>query len=426
MYHHTYQCSSTTSSTAPGNSIGFAPFSGRSRTDAAPSASSKVSSPADADGKDGTGSSSSASHSHGSASATALLRQMEGGSASAAAVTAKRSGNNKERARVVRRTCHALVSLIQDLGATHNPTIHNDSQTMGNALLECHSTLVYHLQKSRLVVNRHDSDPLMSKGTAENAGTGGRGGSKDSLNNKRRCQELIRNPTEFCRNQEGLVVQGDKLLNNYKGMDFTLAMWVMPTMRSSSRYCFISGKISHNDAWPLISMRNDGKIVIIYGHGNEFERATSQATIPVRLLDTFVCGCGTKEDKIVCQWRCGYTGGNQRQWPCHTLSSSSGDLSGWPTFQGRPYSGRFRWYACSIQVLHACAVSNPRKSDLRPRPSRRFRCQTTVGVEATSLMSPVAALVWRTCPSRNPSAPRGISPFGIYLTMDTVCVGQHW
>ena len=105
--------------------------------------------------------------------------------------------------------------------------------------------------------------------------------SKDGLPNKKRCQELIRNPVEFCRSQEGFVVQGEKLLNNYKGMDFTLAMWIMPTSKFIPRHCFVTGKISHNDAWPLISLRNDGKLVVIYGHGNEFERITSQTTVPL-------------------------------------------------------------------------------------------------------------------------------------------------
>merc|ERR1711871_848914 len=40
------------------------------------------------------------------------------------------------------------------------------------------------------------------------------------------------------------------------------------------------GKISHNDAWPLVVMRgNDQKLDIVYGRGNDFEKLTTQTTI---------------------------------------------------------------------------------------------------------------------------------------------------
>lgn len=100
--------------------------------------------------------------------------------------------------------------------------------------------------------------------------------------NKRRCQDVINKPLEFHRNQEGFVVQGDKLISNYKGVDFTLATWIYISKRNpSNTISFITGKVSHNDAWPIVILRADSKLEIIYGHSNEFEKFSSQVAISI-------------------------------------------------------------------------------------------------------------------------------------------------
>ena len=104
---------------------------------------------------------------------------------------------------------------------------------------------------------------------------------KDNI--KKRCQEIVLTPIEFNKNQEGFVVQGDNLLSNFKGLDFTLALWLYIDKKPIIKHNFITGKVSHHDAWPLIVLRNDGKLDIIYGHSNEFECMESISTIQSNL-----------------------------------------------------------------------------------------------------------------------------------------------
>ena len=189
--------------------------------------------------------------------------------------------NPRERSKAARRASNSIISLIQGLSVHISSESCSDSAIICNQLLSVHCTLISHFQGARLTGKRStDLDPLGNV-SVNGKDSFGKNNLKDTMNSKRRCQELISKPMEFCRTQEGFVVQGDKLLNNYKGMDFTLAMWLMPTKKYGARHSFVTGKISHNDAWPIVSIRNDGKIVIIYGHGNEFERMTSQVNVPL-------------------------------------------------------------------------------------------------------------------------------------------------
>jgi len=123
--------------------------------------------------------------------------------------------------------------------------------------------------------------PAAGGGPGGSSKGGGGPGSAAKDGNKRRCQELITKPMEFCRAQEGFVVQGDSLLNNFKGIDFTLATWVFVSKKATVKHNFITGKVSHHDAWPLVALRMDGKLDIVYGHSNEFECMTSVATLPL-------------------------------------------------------------------------------------------------------------------------------------------------
>ena len=81
-------------------------------------------------------------------------------------------------------------------------------------------------------------------------------------------------------------------------MDFTLSTWIMLTKKPAAAAAagagagagrggagagaaFITGKVSHNDAWPVVSTKADGKVEVLFGHGAELERFTSQATLPL-------------------------------------------------------------------------------------------------------------------------------------------------
>ena len=194
--------------------------------------------------------------------------------------------SSRERSRALRRAAGSIISLLQEFSARTKPaalgskgsTTHSCDQ-----LLNIHCNLLSQFQSSRLAASRIDIDSTGFSGKVGESGNkaGGKDAPSASGSNKRRCQELITKPMEFCRSQEGFVVQGDKLLNNYKGMDFTLATWILVTKKITAQQNFITGKVSHNDAWPLVSLKNDGRLEILYGHGSEFERLTSQTGVPL-------------------------------------------------------------------------------------------------------------------------------------------------
>lgn len=209
-------------------------------------------------------------------------------------LAAGKKPNSREKNRALRRTASSIVFLLQELSAKSRPGTLDSSINSAihscDELLNVHCNLLTQLQHYRIATSKVDiesgfggtrkpGDPY-SKGFKD-WGNGGATAAGSSANtNKRRCQELITKPMEFCCSQEGFVVQGDKLLNNYKGMDFTLATWILVS-RLHAKNNFVTGKVSHNDAWPLISIKCDGKLEILYGHGSEFERLTSQASLPL-------------------------------------------------------------------------------------------------------------------------------------------------
>ena len=97
----------------------------------------------------------------------------------------------------------------------------------------------------------------------------------------KRYQELIHLPIQFSKDKEGLVIQGEKLQTNFKGIDYSLALWVHISKKPSGHCSFITGKVSHTDAWPVLLLRADLKFEVLYGKGGDFERFNSKAVIAV-------------------------------------------------------------------------------------------------------------------------------------------------
>ena len=146
-------------------------------------------------------------------------------------------------------------------------------------LLDEHTSLLSHLLRSRVAGAQIglDSNAKLSSKNGD-----GKGDKKENASNmhKKRCQELITQPHQFSKDTSGVVILGEKLLSNYKGIDFTLSLWVFVSKKSPGKNNFITGKVSHNDAWPLVLFRGaDQKLDIVYGRGNDFEKLTSQTTI---------------------------------------------------------------------------------------------------------------------------------------------------
>ncbi len=230
---------------------------------------------------------------------TAVSGDNNGGGSSAQSSnnhsgSVKYKHNIRDRSRAVRRVTNEIVSILQELSICEaqgfDASDFNHRSTPCSDILSIQCSLISSLQKSNTVsssdVTNADSEPNLSVA----AGGPVLGLQAKEKEAKKRCQELLTKPVEFCRSQEGFVIQGDKLLNNYKGIDFTLVTWVLiskklqPVITANTKNTtFITGKVSHNDAWPIVALRNDKKLEIMYGHGNEFERITSQVTIPINV-----------------------------------------------------------------------------------------------------------------------------------------------
>eukprot|EP01041_Mallomonas_annulata_P001258 gene1258-2435_t len=194
----------------------------------------------------------------------------------------------KEKLKTVRRTSSAIISLIQMMSIRMSGLGVDSRLGTISSLLLAHAQMLSYFQRSRLAAASSVDAELRGRlaGSPPTNSKDGKKNNKDkdanANNHRRRCQELISQPLQFVRGQEGFVIQGEKLLSNYKGIDFTLSVWIYLSKKSSLRYSFITGKVSHNDAWPLVVLRgSDSKLDIIYGRGNEFERFTTQGTIPL-------------------------------------------------------------------------------------------------------------------------------------------------
>jgi hypothetical protein len=182
--------------------------------------------------------------------------------------------SSREKCGFLRRAASAIVRLLQIIATGTARRGFQQASLTFMAILDVHFQLIKHFQNIRMV-NKSESISAL-----QNEAKGSRG--KDVNSHRRRCQELILNPMQFGRIQEGFVVQGEKLLSNFKGIDFTLTCWVFITKKTASRSSFLVGKVSHNDAWPLLTLRaSDLKAEIIFGRANEFERLSSHASIPL-------------------------------------------------------------------------------------------------------------------------------------------------
>ena len=209
-------------------------------------------------------------------------------------------GSSRDRNKALRKVSNSLISLLQSFSCCEHSSSNKGNLLVCSSVMNTHNELLVHLQGVRLAAHVQVSE-------SENIANSALPSRKPSLENgdvklaladtalpaaskvllaskeasKRRCQELIVRPLEFFRVQEGFVVQGDNLLSNFKGIDFTLATWIFVDKKAAVRHSFVTGKVSHHDAWPLVVLRNDGKLDIIYGHSNDFECMASISSIPL-------------------------------------------------------------------------------------------------------------------------------------------------
>lgn len=209
-------------------------------------------------------------------------------------------GSSRDRNKALRKVSNSLLSLLQSFSCCEHSSSNKGNLLVCSSVMNTHNDLLVHLQGVRLAAHIQvlESENLASSALPSRKPSLENGDAKIALADpalpaasktllaskeasKRRCQELIVRPLEFFRVQEGFVVQGDNLLSNFKGIDFTLATWIFIDKKSPVRHSFVTGKVSHHDAWPLVVLRNDGKLDIIYGHSNDFECMASVSSIPL-------------------------------------------------------------------------------------------------------------------------------------------------
>jgi hypothetical protein len=220
----------------------------------------------------------------------------------------KLNGNYRERNNVIKRCMFRLLSYLQTfvfVGVERSAKQKCDRSCLDSLFQEvmpAYQSVIGRLQMVRneeIQMNGEDypgasclsvsSFPLLPSTSGHSSST-----SKDL--NKKKCQDLIIKPLEFSRNSDGIVIQGEKLLNNCKGSDFSITTWILLTAKQSptsngvssinshnstaNKGTFILGRISHNEAWPMILLKSDGKLEIVYGHNNEYDKAITEASIP--------------------------------------------------------------------------------------------------------------------------------------------------
>ena len=193
----------------------------------------------------------------------------------------KRGASVRERSIASKKALFALLSYLQSIVVycSDNPIEHHPNLVF-QAMTSC-NTLLSYLQTSRIEESLTNSEDSAFCNFGDNTSNTQKTATKDS--SKKRCQDLISKPMEFSRMCEGIAIQGEKLLNNCKGMDYSIATWVLITSRTagSSKSSFLLGKVSHNEVWPLVLLKNDGKLELVYGHNNENEKTTSETSIPL-------------------------------------------------------------------------------------------------------------------------------------------------
>lgn len=182
----------------------------------------------------------------------------------------KKTINQRDKSQIYRKATSAIITTIEAL--VFSITDSNRQTYVGS--------MIPLLNVVNDLLNDYEKISSETTNSEENESQDSSSKNKDA-NAKKRCQDLITKPIEFCKASEGYVLPGEKLMNNYKSIDFTVATWIFITKKNcDNKYNFIAGKVNHNDAWPIIVVRNDGKLEVCYGHNNELEKITSEGSIP--------------------------------------------------------------------------------------------------------------------------------------------------
>lgn len=192
---------------------------------------------------------------------------------------------SREKKKLYRRVSSIIVSFLESLGVavSYLSGLGGDQavcQMYAKYLYEAQSVVISSLQKARAVPNN-----LFSADGSH----GNPDANSLSVSQKKRCQTLISNPILFNKGADGFLIPEKSLISNNKGIDFTLVGWVYISKNGSSvsmnsasgkGVSFLFGRMQQNDCWPLLLLRPDMKLEVVYGKSVDLEKFSSNANIP--------------------------------------------------------------------------------------------------------------------------------------------------
>lgn len=121
---------------------------------------------------------------------------------------AKKAGNLREKNAAFHRASNALVSLVQASTILECSDAIISRPHFSTQLYEVLTHLVNHFQLYRVEIMKEDT--ILDDNSSFKSGSSSdiiKDSKAPKENNKKRCQDLINKPMEFCRNIEGFVVQ---------------------------------------------------------------------------------------------------------------------------------------------------------------------------------------------------------------------------
>ncbi|GMH96967.1 hypothetical protein TrST_g6277 [Triparma strigata] len=104
--------------------------------------------------------------------------------------------------------------------------------------------------------------------------------SSSSRDHRKRCQELIGSPKQFCGSEDGMKFGPELLLHNSKGSDFSIAFWLYLTQDSTGKHRSLVVRGHKQERWPIILLRPQDRRLDI-GYAPSSPIFSSSSAVPL-------------------------------------------------------------------------------------------------------------------------------------------------
>ncbi|GMH91868.1 hypothetical protein TL16_g12176 [Triparma laevis f. inornata] len=101
-----------------------------------------------------------------------------------------------------------------------------------------------------------------------------------SRDSRKRCQELIGAPKQFCGAEDGMKFGPELLLHNSKGSDFSIAFWLYLTQDSTGKHRSLVVRGHKQERWPIILLRPQDRRLDI-GYAPSSPIFSSSSAVPL-------------------------------------------------------------------------------------------------------------------------------------------------